>query len=431
LASKLLLPEEFANMIYKKQINVSKFFIAGINYKKTEGSIRGQFSINSNQYENILALAPTKGITELFILSTCNRTEIYGLAEDVSPLIELLCSNTAGSIDTFQRVCYVKQGTDAVQHLFEVGAGLDSQILGDYEIIGQIKSAVKIAKQKGFIGGFTERLVNTVLQSAKVIKNHTALSCGTVSVSFAAVQYIKKTLGSIKDKKVSLVGTGKIGGNTCKNLVDYLDATNITLINRTEEKAVHLAKALGLRHASFGELHEYIASSDIILVATGCDTPILLKSHLAENKKKLIIDLSIPYNVEKDVQQLSNITLVNVDDLSKMQDETLEKRLAEVPKAKKIIAEHIAHFFEWNEARRHAPVIKAVKQKLCEMYELNGKDISCNFLEESKSKIAIDQAVKNIAIKMRIVDRPGCLYIEAVNDFLTNNGEAARTKLSA
>src|SRR5205085_6357836 len=158
-----------------------------------------------------------------FILSTCNRTEIYGFAENASQLIDILCTETTGAKETFKELCYVKQGLDAVQHLFEVGAGLESQILGDYEIIGQIKQSVKFAKENGFVGAFTERLVNSVLQSTKVIKNQTALSGGTVSVSFAAVQYIKKNVTKIGNKNILLLGIGKIGRNTCKNLVDYLD----------------------------------------------------------------------------------------------------------------------------------------------------------------------------------------------------------------
>lgn len=304
-------------MNQQKGSNISRFFIAGINYKKTDASIRGEFSINSAQYENILANAALKGIEEVFILSTCNRTEIFGIADDVSQLIELLCSETYGSIETFNSLCYIKQGAGAINHLFEVGAGIDSQIIGDYEITGQIKDAVKFAKQHGFIKGFTERMVNTVLQCTKAIKNQTALSSGTVSVSFAAIQYLKKRFGSIKNKKLLLLGVGKIGSNTCKNLKDYLDCTDITLINRTEEKAMELANVLGLKHASYNEMRAQLERADIILVATGSDKPILLKPDVEGFGNKVIIDMSVPCNVEKAVQELQNIELINVDELSK------------------------------------------------------------------------------------------------------------------
>ena len=168
--------------------NISNFYVAGINYKKSDASVRGQFAINSEQYITILQKAASQGLNEIFILSTCNRTEVYGFANNSQQLIELLCSETPGDIKTFKQTAYIKNGMDAIEHVFSVGAGLDSQILGDYEIVGQLKNAVKFSKEYGFVGAFTERLINCVLQSSKLIKNHTELSGGTVSVSFAAVQ---------------------------------------------------------------------------------------------------------------------------------------------------------------------------------------------------------------------------------------------------
>ena len=167
--------------------NISNFFVAGINYKKSDASIRGLFAVSNEQYSRILEKATLQGLDEIFILSTCNRTEIYGFAHCSHQLIELLCSTTAGDAQTFKQAAYLKNGMEAIDHVFQVGAGLDSQILGDYEIVGQLKTAVKFSKEQGFIGAFSERLINSVLQSSKVIKNNTELSGGTVSVSFAAV----------------------------------------------------------------------------------------------------------------------------------------------------------------------------------------------------------------------------------------------------
>ncbi|MBI3883424.1 MAG: glutamyl-tRNA reductase, partial [Sphingobacteriales bacterium] len=164
----------------QRPTDISKFFIAGINYRKTDASIRGQFAINNDRYIQLLSLAPQYGLTELFIVSTCNRTEIYGFAENVSQLCELLCTQTEGSIETFVEMSYIKSGKEAILHLFNVAAGLDSQILGDYEIVGQIKQAVKLSKEHNFIGAYLERMVNGVLQSSKDIRTNTALSGGTV-----------------------------------------------------------------------------------------------------------------------------------------------------------------------------------------------------------------------------------------------------------
>lgn len=410
-----------------KPTEISKFFIAGINYKKTDAAIRGQFAISNEQYEKILTLAPAHHLHELFVLSTCNRTEIYGFAEEPSQLINLLCSQTAGDPAAFSDIAYIKSGLDAVEHLFEVSAGLDSQILGDYEIVGQIKTAVKFSRERGFIGAFTERLVNCVLQSSKSIKNQTAISGGTVSVSFAAIQYIKERMGQAAGKKILLIGVGKIGRNTCRNMVDYLDTRNITLINRTEERASDLAEEMGLRHAPLEDMERYIGESDIILVATNAEQPTLLRAHLEGRGDKLLIDLSIPCNIEKSATGLPGITLVNVDELSRLKDETLQKREAEVPKAKVIIAEHLEEFLEWHDMRKYVPVLKAVKTKLKELHtcpifsRLSGEPFPSTALTDEQ----IQRVINGMATKMRQHNQGGCHYIEAINEYIATGAQWA------
>ena len=385
--------------------DILKFQVAGINYKKTDAAIRGQYAISPDTYKQLLSASAHTTIPEVFILSTCNRTEIYGIAHDVSELTDLLCTFTQGDKQTFAERAYFKTGLAAVEHLFNVSAGLDSQILGDYEIVGQIKQAVKISKEYGRIGAFTERLFNCILQSSKTIKNQTELSGGTVSVSFSAVQYIKQNVSDIADKSILLCGTGKIGRNTCKNLVDYLPSTNISLINRTDEKARNLADELGLRFAPFTDLPQEVAKADIILVATNAETPTILARDVEAHGGKLIIDLSIPSNVELAAGELPGIKLVNVDELSKMKDKTLHKRKAEVPKAKKIIAAHIKDFVEWHDMRKHAVVLKAVKSKLQEIHDKPDQE-------------RIQKVINGMAVKMRIQNNRGCHYIEAINEFM-------------
>ena len=406
----------------QEHINISTFFIAGINYKKSDATVRGQYAINNEQYANLISLAPQFGIHEFFVLSTCNRTEIYGFTDDAVNICELLCTQTQGTLDNFINMSYVKNGKEAIQHLFEVAAGLDSQILGDYEIIGQIKQAVKFSKQNNFIGAYLERMVNGVLQSSKMIKNTTQLSGGTVSVAFAAIQYIKENCSDIANKKILVLGTGKIGSNTCKNLVDYLGTRNITLINRTENKAIELATSLGLQSAPMSALANHISDADIIIVATNSAEPVVLASHLINNGDKLIIDLSIPYNVEAAANQLSNITLINVDELSKIKDATLQKREAEVPKAKEIIDQHIVDFLSWHAMRKNVPVLKAVKTKLTQM---NSCTIFVNVFSSNlspstahNSEENIQKVINGMALKMRSQNQQGCYFIEAINEYL-------------
>ena len=404
-------------MQYNQSIDIANFFITGINYKKTDAATRSRFAISNEQYEHILQLAPAYYISSLFILSTCNRTEIYGFADDANQLIDLLCTQTEGHKAEFSTLAYIKKGTEAVEHLFNVAAGLDSQILGDYEIVGQLKQAVKFAKERNFINGLTERLFNCVLQASKSIKNDTALSDGTVSVSFTAVQYIKEHVTTgLQNKKILVVGTGKIGRNTCKNIVDYLGTRNVTLINRSEAKAAQLATELNLQHAPFSTLGQQVNEADIILLATNACDPVIVRSQLKNTGEKLIIDLSIPYNVEESAGNLPNITLVNVDKLSKLKDATLQKRETEVPKAKLIIARYMANFNEWCTMRKNAPLLNAIKNKLNELY-LKQQLSATNTLPPLPARQKIQRVVNNVAFKLQDQNQYGCRYIEAINQF--------------
>jgi glutamyl-tRNA reductase len=246
------------------------------------------------------------------------------------------------------------------------------------------------------------------------------LSGGTVSVSFAAVQYIREKISVIDGKRILLLGIGKIGRNTCRNLVDYLGTKEITLVNRTEEKAFELANETGVKSAPMEHISGHIAASDIILVATNAEQPTLLRSQLENSGDKLIIDLSIPCNVEKSAGELPNITLVNVDELSRLKDETLQKREAEVPRARDIIADHLGEFMEWYEMRKHVPVLKAVKTKLKELhtcpifFRLSGDRIPIHLDTDEQ----IQRVINGMATKMRLQNQQGCHYIQAINEYI-------------
>ena len=407
--------------VYNKFSEISNFFVAGINYKKTDATIRSLYAVNDEHYASILLGAKKSELTDLFVLSTCNRTEIYGFVEDAAQLYQILCDYTAGGIDTFKEIAYIKKGGEAIHHLFQVSAGLDSQILGDYEIVGQIKKAIKFSKEHHCIGGYMERLINSVLQASKEIKTTTALSGGTVSVSFAVVQYIREQFPVIAEKKIALIGVGKIGSNTCKNLVDYLNTRNIVLVNRTAEKATELAEELGIQFAPMEQLDEIIETSDIILVATNSSHPIITKKQLIGGDKKLIFDLSIPNNVETTVSTLHNIELVNVDALSKIKDSTLQKREYEIPKAMAIIDKFMQEFINWHQMRKNVPVLKAIKTKLEQMHNYNSfinYSIMYNDALLNKNDKRIQKVINSLAVKMKEQNQQGCYYLEALNDYI-------------
>ncbi|MDO3644014.1 glutamyl-tRNA reductase [Mucilaginibacter sp. L3T2-6] len=398
--------------------DISHFFAIGINYKKTDAALRGQFAISKDGYEAILNQTKDHDTGSLFVLSTCNRTEIYGFAERQQDLIDLLCTQIAGSKQTFTALAYTKTGTDAIEHLFNVAAGLDSQILGDYEITGQLKQAVKFARDRGHINCFMERLFNCVLQASKSIKNETHLSSGSVSVSFAATDFIRKHVNVTADTRILLIGTGKIGRNACKNLVDYLPTRNITLLNRSHEKAIELANELKLEHAAFNQLDRELARADIIVVSSSAEQPIVLASQLKNKGKKLIIDLSVPCNVEIQAGQLPNVSLVNIDIISRINDETLKIREAELPKARAIITNQLNLFLDWCSTRRNAPALNAIKVNLHQLSAHGQLPVADACQPGNIIERKIQQIVNVAAVKMRSNGQYGCHHLEALNEFM-------------
>ena len=234
-----------------------QFFAIGLSYLKADAEVRGHFSVDASTQIRILERAKQDNIEGLTIISTCNRTELYGFATEALDLIKLLCEHTAGTIDEFLKVSYTYQNEEAVDHLFKVGTGLDSQILGDFEIISQLKVSFKRAKKLNLINPFMERLINAVIQASKRIKHETDISTGATSVSFASVQYILARVPFVHEKNILLFGTGKIGRNTCENLVKHTRNEHITLINRTKGKAEKIAGKFNLNVKEYDETNSF------------------------------------------------------------------------------------------------------------------------------------------------------------------------------
>ncbi|HHC79617.1 MAG TPA: glutamyl-tRNA reductase [Flavobacteriia bacterium] len=353
-----------------KRYHISKhntFYCIGLSYKKANAEIRGKFSLDDEAVQTVLQQASAEGIEEITAISTCNRTEIYGFSQHPFQLIKLLCDNSNGSIEEFQQVAYIYKNNDAIHHLFRVGTGLESQILGDFEIISQLKKGFKLSKKFNLANAFFERLFNAVIQTSKRIKNETEISSGATSVAFASVQYILKNVAAVSEKNILLFGTGKIGRNTCDNLIKHTHNKRITLINRTKDKAQKIAGKFDVTVKDFNDLQAEIKKADILIVATGAQMPTVTKEMIATEKPLLLLDLSIPRNVSVDVKGLPNVNLVHLDDLSQITDETIEKRHAQIPKAEAIIDEVKKEFMIWLETRKFAPTLKALKHKLEEI----------------------------------------------------------------
>ena len=371
----------------------------GVSYKKADAHTRGRYSLSKENQIKLLKEAKEIGFEGIFILSTCNRTEITGFAEHPYQLIQLLCKYSDGNVEEFARISNVYKGNEAINQLFRIGTGLESQILGDYEIVGQLKLAFKLAKKYQTINAHLERLINLVLQASKKVKNTTQLSSGTTSVSYAAVQYIIQNIPSYNSKNILVFGLGKMGKHTCMNLAEYTKNKTVCLINRTEEKAISFVKEhTSIRNSSIENLTEEIANSDILIVSTGSDTPTVTKEHLSIDKEILILDLSMPENVDTSVSEYENVSLVNVDELSKITLETLSTRQKEVPIAEEIIEVYKEEFNDWLNNRKLVPAINALKESLeaIQKDEINFQKKKIKNFDENHAEILTNRFIQKI-----------------------------------
>jgi glutamyl-tRNA reductase len=335
---------------------VKKFYVVGVNFQKTDTQHRSKFSITSSKNEG--AYNQSSACLEHFlILSTCNRTEIYGFAPCEYVLLAFLKSLSGATHTEISANAYIKEGDDAVTHLLTVASGLDSQIPGDYEIIGQIRKAFQLAKSSGKSNGFIERVVNQANQISKAIKNSTAFSDGTVSVSYAVAQQVKKIMEHGELRKICVVGLGEMGLTTLKYLLQHTPNAEITIVNRDERKLADIASAYNLKSFPFVEMSQAIRESEIVIMATAVPLPVLHVDHVVGTAVRSIFDLSMPRNVSNEVYQHKDVTVWDVDQISASVNSTLDKRLAEIPKVKAIVQAKAKEFFDWQERRKSRTTI--------------------------------------------------------------------------
>ncbi len=335
----------------------------GINYQKADTQLRGEFSLSPDQQIRLLAQAKAQGLPALFVLSTCNRTEIMGFARNPYELISLLVAHANGDMARFTNVASVYKGAEAVEHLFRTATGLNSQIPGDHEIIGQLKNAFQQAQEAGMVDNFLSRLFDKALAASKDVKTNTAFSRGITSVAFAGVQFLQTHFGDLHGKNILLYGAGKMGCKACRYLLKQ--GANVTLINRSQHKALALQAELpALNIAPVANLTAQLAQADALLVATGATTPTVLPEHIPVQCDLLMLDLSIPPNISPAVKQSPKVQVVDLDSLSQSTTATVAQRESYIPVVEKIVEQHKNAFLDWVSERELTPIIQDFKTQL-------------------------------------------------------------------
>lgn len=346
---------------------INEFSAVGINHWKADVALRECFSISSDQKKAFLEDARIIGLRDLIIISTCNRTEIFARTDKPDVLIELLIKHSLGEREYFDRFGFVLSGEDAIRHLLRVAVGLDAQILGDLQIVKQVKEAYEYTHSLGMVDGIMHRLMQYVLRTHKRSRSETDLASGAATTAYAAVQFARKRLKSLHKRNILLVGTGKIGKITCKNLMS-LGARNVTLLNRNRRRAETLGDRFQLPVIDLELLDSELVNADLVIVATGADRPVIGHDQLAglkgTDRKVVMLDLSVPRNIDPDLENHPNVDLVNMDKLHDTTDEAYKRRERNVPKVEAIIEEEIANFITWLSEQKVVPTIRALNDKL-------------------------------------------------------------------
>lgn len=406
---------------------VKKFYVIGLNYKKADVSTRSKFSLSKENQKLLLADAKESGIKGVIVLSTCNRVEIMGFAYNPYELIFLLCKYSKGSVDEFAKVSYIYRDREAAKHIITIATGIDSQIIGDYEIVGQLKEAFYQAKDAGTINAYLERLLNTALQCSKKVKNKTSLSSGTTTVSYAAVQYIKDHYKDLKNKNVLVYGLGDIGIKTVKCFLSYLPKCNVSVINRTDSKSFQLASLLDIKAELHDNLTAEINKSDFVVVATGASNPTVSIDRIENSFEQLFIDLSIPRNVDTNISKLDKKNIIDVDILSIKTEETIRDRKQQIPKVEKIIQKYVLEFYEWLYFRKHTPAINSFKVSLeniqndvVQHYYKKHDDASYDHLEEVTTQL-VNKIVTKFAMHLKDDTTQATQSIKTINQIFKIN----------
>jgi glutamyl-tRNA reductase len=348
--------------------------VIGLNYKTAPVELREQLSGFLNQEGAPLArLREITGVEEILFLATCNRVEVLFASEDPDRMIkEVVRFWSTGALKSpaeFIPGSYVHRADEAVRHLFRVGASLDSMVIGEPQILGQIKEAYQEAVRQHSTGVILNRLLHKTFSVAKRIRTETGIASHAVSISFAAVELAKKIFQDLAGKKALLIGAGEMAELAAEHLLNNR-VQKIVVANRTLERAMELARRWHGQAVSLEEIPPSLMGSDIVISSTGAAEPIILypqvKSIMKQRKQRplFFIDIAVPRDIDPKVNTLDNVYLYDIDDLQGIVDQNIAGRKQEALQAERIVQEESIKFHSWLEGLEVVPTIMALRKKM-------------------------------------------------------------------
>jgi glutamyl-tRNA reductase len=345
--------------------------VIGVNHRTSPVTLLEKLAIaDSSMPKALHSLTVRNDIREAVVLSTCNRTEVYAVVERFhgaySDIRDFLCETSGISADQITPHLYSQHDDEAIVHLFEVTSGLDSAVLGETEIVGQVRSAWELAMEEGASRNTLNLLFRYALEVGKRARTETAISRSTASVSHAAVEMARDTIGSLEGKNVLVVGAGEMGEGVATAL-SRAGVASVTVVNRTPARGEVLAEKVGARVAPFDALHSELAQSDVVVACTGAGGTIISRNVVQQARNGidaplLIVDIALPRDVDADVAEIPTVTLRDLDHLSEWAERGLNKRAGEVDQVRDIISYEVERFTLDQAQRQAAPLVAQLRE---------------------------------------------------------------------
>jgi glutamyl-tRNA reductase len=388
-----------------------KVLVIGLNHKTANVDIRERLAFNGSKLEDgVLRLKELPEVNEVALLSTCNRVEIYASVNETAPAGENIKRFLSGFHNInradFENSLYLYSDSDAIRHILRVASSLDSMVVGEPQILGQLKEAFDFALSKKTTGIILNRLMKKAISTAKRVRTETRIAENAVSISFAAVELAKKIFTELSGKSFMLLGAGEMAELAARHLVNN-GVKDVKVANRTYERGCELAKEFDGQAVRFEDFTKEMVYTDIVICSTGAPAYILFKEQMQKvmkerrHKPVFIIDISVPRNIDPEINKIDNVYLYNVDDLQEVVDTNILERKKEAEKAEKIIDEEVEKFTNWIASLNSVPVIIALRQKAEDIKKEEFEKFKNKFPELDKEKMeAVEYLITAVTNKL-------------------------------
>lgn len=374
-----------------------KILIIGLNHKTANIEIRERLAFSGQKLrDGLLGLREIPEIKEIALLSTCNRVEIFTCVNSADAAVENIKKFLSDfhniSRDDFEKSLYLYADSDAVRHIFRVSSSLDSMVVGEPQILGQIKDTFDFALSEKTTGVLLNKLFKKAISTAKRVRTETRIAENAVSISFAAVELAKKIFTDLSGKSFMLLGAGEMAELAARHLVSN-GVTDVKVANRTFQRGCELAKEFNGKPVKFEDFVQEMIHTDIVICSTGSSAYVLLKEQvqkiMKERKQKpvFIIDISVPRNIDPEINKIDNVYLYDVDDLQDVVGTNMLERKKEACKAEQIVVEEVDKFMKWMLTLDSVPTIVALRQKAEKIKSEELEKFKIKFSETDETKI--------------------------------------------